>query len=76
MRQLPDQTPPPAPAALALVRPSPAVLAEEADRREEASVARYLTSRRFAEIAETARLRAEAIARLEHSLRRVGPEAA
>lgn len=62
--------------ALALVRqPSPDDV-EVADRNEEMAMARYRTSRDLLDIAEAAQRRAEAIARLEYSLRRVQPEAA
>jgi hypothetical protein len=63
-------------AALSLVRQPSSFLVEEADRSEQAALARYRTSRDLLDIAEAAQRRAEAIARLEHSLRRVHPEAA
>lgn len=72
---LPEPTTP-VTAALALVRQTSADLVEEADRHEQAAVARYRTSRGLVDIAEAAQRRADAIARLEHSLRRVDPEAA
>ena len=72
---LPEPTTP-VTAALALVRQTSADLVEEADRHEQAAVARYRTSRDLVDIAQAAQRRAEAIARLEHSLRRVDPEAA
>lgn len=71
-----EQLPPPPTARAALAAYVPGFLAEEADHREEAAVSRYLTSRTFAEIAESAHRRADAFARLEHSLRRVDAEAA
>ena len=67
---------PPVTATLALVRQSSDDLVEEADRFEQVAMARYRTSRDLDDIAEAAQRRAEAIARLEHSLRRVHPEAA
>ena len=75
MDPLPEPTPP-VTTVLALVPPSPDDLVEEVDRRERAAVARYLTSRQLVDIAETALRRAEALARLEHSLRRIDAEAA
>ncbi len=71
-----EQIPPPPTARAALAAYVPGFLAEAADHREEAAVARYLTSRTFVEIAELAQRRADAIARLELSLRRVDADAA
>jgi hypothetical protein len=71
----PEPTPQ-SPAALALVRQPSSFLVEEADRCEQAAMVRYRTSRDLVDIAEAAQRRAEAIVRLEHSLRRVHPEAA
>jgi hypothetical protein len=67
---------PPATPALALVRQPDPDLVEEADRIEELAMARYRTSRDLVDIADAAQRRAEAIARLEYTLRRVHPEAA
>ena len=71
-----EQIPPPPTARAALAAYIPGFVAEEANHREDAAVARYLTSRTFAEIAESAQRRADAIARLELSLRHVDSEAA
>jgi hypothetical protein len=62
--------------ALALVRQSSPDDVEEADRIEEMAMARYRTSRDLLDIAEAAERRAEAMARLEYSLRRGHSEAA
>jgi hypothetical protein len=71
-----EQIPPPPSARAALAAYVPGFLAADADLRESTAVARYLTSRTFAEIADSACRRADAIARLEHSLRRVDADAA
>jgi hypothetical protein len=75
MHQIPEPTPSPVP-ALVVVPPSSTHLVEEADRSEQAAMARYMTARHLVDIAEAAVRRADALARLEHSLRTVHPEAA